>query len=124
MKGSNVKIYIKKKSQLLQIIRVHFGKGKIKKEEHKHKYSVRQHYVAASCLAAFNMADLSKRPCSLRWKGPRPVSKRGTQKDFKKNFPLELAWTLRQFPFLKHNPLRNKHETKKSRKIRINGQKN
>lgn len=65
----------KPKQQLLQIHRVHFGKEKIKKKEHKHKYSVRQHYMATSCLAAYNMADLSNRAWPLRWKGQIPVSK-------------------------------------------------
>lgn len=38
------------RKQLLQIFSVHLGKGIIKKEEHKHKDSVRWHYVATSCL--------------------------------------------------------------------------
>lgn len=50
---------------LLQIYRVHFGRGKIEKKKHEYKYSVRQHCVAPSFLAAFNMADLSNRPCSF-----------------------------------------------------------
>lgn len=66
MKGSHVKIYFLKTPSSCRFKEYILGKEKIKKEEHKHKYSVRQHYVIISCLAAFNMADLSNKPCSFR----------------------------------------------------------
>lgn len=88
MKDSNVKIHFSKKKKnqnpqnnpkknpaVADLQSTFWERKNKKKEEHKHKYSVRQHYVATSCLAAFNMADLSNRPSSLRWKGPIPVSK-------------------------------------------------